>query len=654
MSLPTFTEAMQGFTINGLSDAEALKKRAANWNWKLGAELVGPYLDGNDLAACCLVSRDLHKCFMPILWSKPFLILETNNKPFLKMSMMISRARGASLEVRSLVREFDLGRFFREKIGSYDMHPIAGHDGTIYDDNWFIVYTRIFPNLQSAILDQAPHAYRSAVGKFLANSTIHNPAELERFMVAANKVTSRSTASIGRERNDFASKIRPILFSAHGSLESKRLTLLSGVNTSNLMYLDLSYTKRDSSSVFVLPSLPIGYPNLRILKLRGLRMVDAEFARLTQIHGCKLWSLDVTDNLLTDLTVAELISDRFMLSKLVARKNFNPLPDQDLFEDVPDYQRIDGERVGRTPFRPDDSNKFIKYIEKHSTFPPIHEQILDDQDPFLRHTGLTHLYISSNRLSSEGVALILRNANRLQVLDVGYAESYLQAPAYVPARTNFGRLGTYLAPDLSRESRSQMEVLRIQHALVTYTPTITHEGANDHRFTLGMVIAAETCGSSTVYPVRMKFLSKAFSPLDNYRLIKLTLTDIPTKSSGFTLDRLIDFLEDCRIQEEILNAAREHAPRSRRAPQLLPGLRTLCLEFLPEDTNPQVPDAGSVSGDRDAANFQAYSEEDFSFFEDRNTMSSVSRRGSVATLPVSSSNPPTPTGRKGSFLGGVC
>ena len=84
MSLPTFTEAMQGFTTDGLTPTEALKKRAGNWNWNIGAKLLGKYLDGNDLAACCLVSRDLHKNFMSVLWSKPLLILETKKKYFCK------------------------------------------------------------------------------------------------------------------------------------------------------------------------------------------------------------------------------------------------------------------------------------------------------------------------------------------------------------------------------------------------------------------------------------------------------------------------------------------------------------------------------------------------------------------------------------------
>jgi hypothetical protein len=91
MAPPTYIEAMQGFTTDGLTSVQALKKRATDWNWKLGAVLVGPYLDGNDLAACCLVSKDFKENFLPVLWSNPFLILKTKQKPFCKFGKRIRK-----------------------------------------------------------------------------------------------------------------------------------------------------------------------------------------------------------------------------------------------------------------------------------------------------------------------------------------------------------------------------------------------------------------------------------------------------------------------------------------------------------------------------------------------------------------------------------
>jgi hypothetical protein len=76
---------MQGFTTEGLTTTESLKKRMPEWNWKLGATFVGPYLDGNDLAACCLVSKDFKTSFLSVLWSNPILILKTKQEPIRKL-----------------------------------------------------------------------------------------------------------------------------------------------------------------------------------------------------------------------------------------------------------------------------------------------------------------------------------------------------------------------------------------------------------------------------------------------------------------------------------------------------------------------------------------------------------------------------------------
>ena len=578
--------------------------------------------------------------------------------------MFMHRVPDVSWEVRSFIREFDLGRFHREKMGHYDMNPIAEQDDEIYDDSWFINRTRLFPNIQFAMLDQVAHTHRRTGGFYSPKKDSNCGSEEFESPSGAGNQSAPGSASRG-EREPFAAffKIHPVLFSANRSLESDRFTLLRSINTSNLMYLDLSYTKRDSSSVHILPSLNIGYPNLRVLKLRGLRMIDAEFSRLRQIRNSKLWSLDIRDNRLTDAVVNDLISGSFMLIKLPAKKKPNGLPDLDLFEDVPDYQRVYEDRIETVCLRPDDTKGFVKYIEEYSSFPSINDQILDDNDPLIRQTGLTHLYISNNRFTSQGVEIILNNANRLQVFDVGCTESVNVEdgpPAWVPYQTSCVQVGSSIVQDVSREVRSQMQVLRIHHSFVTHVPTIINPSNRDHRFALPMVQGAEAYGINRFKKVGLQKVSRAFSPLQNYRLTHLTLTDIPTKSYGFTIERLIELLSECRIQEERLDEARNHIPNNRRAPQLLPGLRTLRLEFLPEDTS-APPDLYSVSGDTDAANFHASSEGDFSFFEDKNTMSSVSRRGSAQTIPQTSiidletgrwSSPSSPVGRKGSFMSG--
>ena len=568
--------------------------------------------------------------------------------------MFIHTARGVSREVRSFVRTFDLSQFYRENGVNSRGRKVFEQCDEIFDDFWFMSRTLLFPSLQFAIMDGVPHSYMIPGEPYPPKSLTRHVEGRKRLKGSEDELASSSTSSDERTTQAGTTKTCPLLFSAQGCPESGRYSLLDSINTSNLMYLDLSYTKRDSRYGHILPSLATGFPNLRVLKLRGLGIIDAEFSRLTQTDG-RLWSLDLTNNLLTDAVVIDLTSSRFMLNNIPAKKSSIRLPDQDLFEDVPDYQRdVNGEKIDTTaPLRPDVSEKFMKHIKTHSSFPSINDQILDLNDPLVRQTGITHLYISKNRFTSSGVNLILNQANRLQVLDAGTVEAVNSdglRPNYAPYTTTYSQLGHGSVYNVSHEARSRMEYLHIHHSFVTYVPTILRSSEQNHRFSLELVRVAENSGLARLQAVSV---NKAFSPLQNYRITSLTLTSIPTKSYGLTIERLIEFLGECKIQEERLNEARKFTEKSRRSPQLLPGLRTLRLEFLPEDTSPLSPDGGSVSGDRDADTFLASSEGDFSFFDDPNTMSSVSRRGSVATTGGGSmTGPSTPASRRGSVMGG--
>lgn len=98
MSLPTFEQAMAGFSIAGLTAGEALKTRRLQWTWSKGAALLGPYLDGNDLAACCLASKEFNDVFSPILWTDPIVILKDKKKPYCMPSTSFCAALLANYE----------------------------------------------------------------------------------------------------------------------------------------------------------------------------------------------------------------------------------------------------------------------------------------------------------------------------------------------------------------------------------------------------------------------------------------------------------------------------------------------------------------------------------------------------------------------------
>jgi hypothetical protein len=495
---------------------------------------------------------------------------------------------------------------------------------------WFMHCTQFFPKARFAIMD--------GMKPFDRDYMIMGSPDLLKMMAPRAqipKMPNYATRISDSQAQEEKTAMRPLLFSAAGCIRAGRTGLLKDINTENLLYIDLSDTLSDSNW-FLFSRIPL--PNLRVLKLRGLRLTHLEIANITEAQY-RLWSLDVRSNLFTDATV-ELLLAHFFLEPIPKSERART-DDQHLFEDVPEYQspRDHGDAWSHhdriVPLRPDSADPFMKHILEHNTFPSINDHPLGGEDPILGGTGLTHLYISGNKLSSRGVNRLLTGTNRLQVLDVGSVEATSSSSfemLYIPYTTAYAQLDSKSVDGLARESRSRIENLRIHHSLVTLVPTILKAGASTNGYSAPLVKAAEKIGQN-----HFRSLS-AFSPLDNYRITTLTLTDIPTKSYGFTISRLIDLLIQCKAQEERLcettTTVRGKAKYShRRAPQLLPGLKTLRLEFLPEDTSTQLPPSGgSVSGDRDADTFLAESMGDFSFFDDPNTMSSVSRRESAIAV----------------------
>jgi hypothetical protein len=66
---------MLGFDMNHPSSLDH------RWSWELAAKIIGPYLNGNQLASLCHVSKNVDRAFRPQLWSNPLVILKENNSP---------------------------------------------------------------------------------------------------------------------------------------------------------------------------------------------------------------------------------------------------------------------------------------------------------------------------------------------------------------------------------------------------------------------------------------------------------------------------------------------------------------------------------------------------------------------------------------------
>lgn len=385
-----------------------------------------------------------------------------------------------------------------------------------------------------------------------------------------------------------------------------RAACFESINTGALTFLDLSYT--DHSTVWTQSFSDLPFEHLRILKLRGLHLTDSCLPKFGIRNGHKLWSVDLRENLLTDAAISSL-SDWF-LPKLPLRFSH---PTVGLYRHPPTYhqnqQSSDNSADETMPHRSDTADDFLRHMAAN---PHVIENA--ETDPLLRHTGLTHLYLADNKITADGVRQLLLLTNRLHVLDVGISRDSKDTLFKSRHAVSWDHGQSY--PSLGIANSYHLSSLRIHHSIITCMPTVSPVAGNEgitspSTYSLRHLYAAEKLARGRTYKG-----TPGFTPMKNCIIETLILTGIPTKSYGFLIEKLISFLHACRNQERELANLRTNTHR--RAPEVLPGLKTLRLEFLPPDTIESIAFAGrgSVSGDPDADVFSEASNEDFSFFTD--------------------------------------
>ncbi|KJK94143.1 hypothetical protein H633G_02015 [Metarhizium anisopliae BRIP 53284] len=227
-------------------------------------------------------------------------------------------------------------------------------------------------------------------------------------------------------------------------------------------------------------------------------------------------------------------------------------------------------------------------------------------DDYLCSTGITHLRLSYNRLSAHGIQKLLRICN-------GYIEDL--ACDSMPLLPNVGTYRKAWPPKSNLDGilgaahlfrpvfSSNLRVLRIHHSVVTNIPSLQMVGLSS----LARLFLAETAILRRVeraYP-------QTFTPDMNPRLLSLTLTCLPRRSSGPLISRLLQFLKLLAIQERGIQDALLSAS-TRRSPGVLQGLRHLRLEFEPDS----MEEGFSTSEDLDPEELMNSGEKVFSFFED--------------------------------------
>ncbi len=176
-----------------------------------------------------------------------------------------------------------------------------------------------------------------------------------------------------------------------------------------LAYLDLSNTlaARDSIVLAKMGTLP----QLQVLKLRNVHLRDEGMASLANAIGIRVRSLDVSENELTDQSIRTLLGSCFDAVQQGANGSSNtrhrsasnmPVEDWPAGFVRPDPAVLD-------EFRDESyDERFVRRL----TSKVVSRLPFED----LPQSGITHLYISNNQVSVEGLAALIRS-EKLHVLD---------------------------------------------------------------------------------------------------------------------------------------------------------------------------------------------------------------------------------------------
>jgi hypothetical protein len=397
-------------------------------------------------------------------------------------------------------------------------------------------------------------------------------------------------------------------------------------------------------------------------------MIDDTAIQLVNTFSSQLWSLDVSDNRLTDLflkqTTLKIWPYTTRVIALRTDTHFNvegtyvlqeggnesygqyasirESPHSEIFShpqrhlvDPPLYtQAADNlaqgvmvrRRNGLERAKPDSAGGVKRVIVgSPGVSPPPAEDLLHDEI-FTSQGPITHLHLNGNNFSAQALHRMLRESpGHLEVFECSLARLNLpkkRLPTWFPKTTSvFGFLG---GAHLFRPVISvNLQVLRIHHSLVTNIPSIqANSMPSKECFWLAETIFEKR--AAMAYP-------QVFMPDMNPRLYSLTLTDIPRYSTGILVEKLVSFLKLASIQERAIQDA--NAGSNHRSPMTLRGLRHLRLE-VGKDAADKSRDVLDFEG-IDAAKLASLEETDFSFFAKSGWTSS--------SLPTSSDFGPSST-----------
>ncbi|KAK6584998.1 hypothetical protein PZA11_003222 [Diplocarpon coronariae] len=515
--------------------------------YQAGIAVLAPYLDVRSLNALCQVNRHFNRIFCAVLWENPAkYIAQTDSNPFTKFN-----------ELHTLRTPEKC----KQLIKYIDFRPLSAlmHNPKHFSDH-----------AASSITLSCERIFQQ----------LHHLDNVE-FLILDSLVSQPWGFSVDLSQDSGAmilvlSIVDTDLRDLHYVLKSPRYA--------ELVFLDISGTEHDA----VKQLEHLAFPNLRIVKLcrLGLTAIPNFVLRCAP----RLWSLDLSSNLLGDEQIRRLLRTCLRHDSSQQDPLVYPVLDSALYESPPSYlpPRMSVPHPSSSPYRPDNVDLVTKHLVEHGS---------KDSHAMYIESGLTNLYLSNNKLTSEIVPDLLTSCDRLHVLDLCTVR---MADKNTPAVMGLPPATLWHTGSVPLTAPSSLAQLRIHHSFITRMPTITLGPGTSYPGSL--VEAAELFGRGAV---------SAYDPLSNYRLVRLGLTGLPTTSHGPLIAKLLDLLRRLAAQEQNLRDAGAGGARHYRAAPLLSGLRVLTLEFVPERTGRE---GRSVTGDRDVELSLERAAGDFSFF----------------------------------------
>ena len=218
----------------------------------------------------------------------------------------------------------------------------------------------------------------------------------------------------------------------------------------DLVSLDLSRTQAARSEL-VLSKLR-HLRNLRVLNLEGLGLKGSDFVIVASAIRTRVRSLNVSNNCLTDSS-ARLLLDRCMketvIPEHVTRSPLPPVEHGRLSGDIDAYE----------------SEDLVSHLRRRLTKGFVGSLAIEES----RDVGITHLYLSRNAVTVEGISGLLRS-KRLRVLDIGVLPAVLMRPVQPSYDTN-GSMDlpgvAKMTPVLSEFAATKLRYLRVNYQVVT-------------------------------------------------------------------------------------------------------------------------------------------------------------------------------------------